>query len=67
MGLDNMIKFAEQVVMSLEETQTMGWGKELVNATVDFAVRLSELSLDLTEFCILNAIILTYPGVFQVI
>ncbi|XP_025101473.1 retinoic acid receptor RXR-alpha-B-like [Pomacea canaliculata] len=61
MGLDNMIKFAEQVVMSLEETQTMGWGKELVNATVDFAVRLSELSLDLTEFCILNAIILTYP------
>ncbi|KAL8625332.1 hypothetical protein ACOMHN_044475 [Nucella lapillus] len=61
MGMENMIKFAEQVVIPVDEVQTMGFGKELVNATIDFAQRLSDLNLDLTEFCILNAIVLTYP------
>nr|KAG5693572.1 hypothetical protein BaRGS_011697 [Batillaria attramentaria] len=61
MGLENMIRFADNIIISLEECQSMGWGKELVNATVDFASRLSEINLDLTEFCVLNAIVLTYP------
>ncbi|XP_076438530.1 retinoic acid receptor RXR-alpha-B-like [Babylonia areolata] len=61
MGLDNMIKFADQVVIPVDEVQTMGWGKELVSATLDLAHKLVELNLDLTEFCILNAIVLTYP------
>lgn len=64
MGLENTIKFAENVMMTPEEVHTLGWGKELVNATIDFAVRLSEVNLDLTEFCILNAIVLTYPGLY---
>ena len=62
MGMENVIKFADQVTIPVDEVQTMGWGKELVNATVDFANKLVELNLDLTEFCILNAIVLTYPG-----
>ena len=65
MGMDNMIKFADQINIPVDEVQTMGWGKELVNATVDFANKLVELNLDLTEFCILNAIVLTYPGKFS--
>ena len=65
MGMENMIRFADQITIPVEEVQTMGWGKELVNATVDFATKLVELNLDLTEFCILNAIVLTYPGRFH--
>ncbi|XP_070201916.1 retinoic acid receptor RXR-alpha-B-like isoform X3 [Littorina saxatilis] len=61
MGLENMIKFADQILIPVDEVQTMGWGKELVNATVEFANKLLELNVDLTEFCILNAIVLTYP------
>ncbi|XP_046327390.1 retinoic acid receptor RXR-alpha-B-like [Haliotis rufescens] len=61
MGLDNTIKFADGLLVPSEIAQTMGWGKELINATLEFAVRLKEVHLDHSEFCILNALVLTYP------
>ncbi|GFO29931.1 retinoic acid receptor rxr-alpha-a [Plakobranchus ocellatus] len=61
MGLENRIKFAEEITLPLDYCESMGWGKELVVGTIDFAQKLKEISLDLTEFCVLNAIVLMYP------
>lgn len=61
MDLDNKIKFCEDIVLPLEHCETMGWGRELVDGTIDFAQRLKDINLDLTEFCILNGIVLMYP------
>ncbi|XP_005100202.2 retinoic acid receptor RXR-alpha-B [Aplysia californica] len=61
MHLEGKIKFAEDTILPLDYCENMGWGKELVDGTIDFAQRLKEINLDLTEFCILNAIVLMYP------
>ncbi|KAK6174040.1 hypothetical protein SNE40_017387 [Patella caerulea] len=61
MNLGNCIKFAEGVVIPIDVAQGMGWGKELINATMEFTGRLQELKIDRTEFCIINAIVLTFP------
>ncbi|GFR87959.1 retinoic acid receptor RXR [Elysia marginata] len=61
MGLENRIKFAENMTLPLDYCESLGWGKELIVGTIDFAQRLKEISLDLTEFCVLNAIVLMYP------
>jgi hypothetical protein len=62
MDTTNCIKFAEGLVVPIELAQGVGWGKELINATTEFASRLKEIEIDLTEFCCVNAIVLTYPG-----
>ncbi|CAL1535243.1 unnamed protein product [Lymnaea stagnalis] len=61
MDLDDKIKFCEDIILPLEHCETMGWGRELVDGTIDFAQRLKDINLDLTEFCILNGIVLMYP------
>ncbi|ESO93837.1 hypothetical protein LOTGIDRAFT_104793 [Lottia gigantea] len=61
MNLDRCIKFAEGVVIPTDVAQGMGWGRELVNATIEFTSRLRELKIDRTEFAILNALVLTFP------
>lgn len=61
MHLENKIKFTEDVILASDYCESMGWGKELIDGTVDFAQKLKEINLDLTEFCILNAIVLMYP------
>ena len=61
MGLGNSIKFAEGIILSVDYCESMGWGKELISGTIDFAGRLNAVQLDLTEFCVLNAIVLLYP------
>lgn len=62
METGSCIKFAEGLKVPIELAQKMGWGKELVAATVEFSARLRELNIDKVEFCILNGIVLTYPG-----
>ncbi|XP_041373329.1 retinoic acid receptor RXR-alpha-B-like [Gigantopelta aegis] len=61
MGMDNTVKFCEGIVLSSDYIFSMGWGSELIGATIEFASRLAETHIDRTEFCILNAIVLTYP------
>ncbi|XP_061189347.1 retinoic acid receptor RXR-alpha-B-like [Saccostrea echinata] len=61
MDTGSCIKFAEGLKVPIELAQKMGWGKELVAATVEFSARLKELNIDKVEFCILNGIVLTYP------
>ena len=48
--------------MSSEESVKIGWGSDLVSATLDFVNRLKDVIIDRTEFCVINAIVLTYPG-----
>jgi len=52
--------------MSAAQCKRLGWGDELVNCTLDFITRLRGIEIDLTEFCILNAVVLTYPGEYVV-
>ena len=59
---EDKIKFAEGLVIPVSTAEKMGWGYELVHATADFTARLKELNMDHAEFCIMSAIILTYPG-----
>lgn len=58
---EDKIKFAEGIVVPVSMAEKMGWGFELVQSTVDFTARLKELNIDHAEFCIMSAIILTYP------
>ena len=62
MDCGGSVKFAEGLVLSSEDAIRIGWGIELINCTLDFVARLSDIQMDNTEFCILNAVILTYPG-----
>lgn len=61
MDFEDSLKFADNIVIERSVCETMGWGQELVNATLDFATRLRDLNLDRVEFSLMNAIILTYP------
>lgn len=61
MDTDNCIRFVEGLLVPVELAKGMGWGKDLVAATVEFSKRLKDLTIDNTEFCILNGIVLTYP------
>ncbi|XP_064595637.1 retinoic acid receptor RXR-alpha-B-like isoform X2 [Liolophura sinensis] len=60
-GLEGYIKFAEGLTVPIDYATSIGWGKELITATADFADRLRDIFMDETEFCTLNAIVLTYP------
>ncbi|KAK0069285.1 retinoic acid receptor RXR-alpha-B [Biomphalaria pfeifferi] len=61
MDFENKIKFCEDLILPMNYCESMGWGKELVDGTIEFAQRLKDINLDLTEFCILNGIVLMYP------
>ena len=56
------MKFAEGIVMTPEQSVNIGWGQELINSTLEFISRLTDVAIDRTEFCLLNAVVLTYPG-----
>ena len=62
--LEGAIKFAEGFIVPVDVATGMGWGKELVHATIEFSLKLKELHLDVIEFCIFNGIVLTYPGTY---
>lgn len=64
---EDKIKFAEGLVIPVSTAEKMGWGLELVQATADFTARLKELNMDHAEFCIMSAIILTYPDAIGIV
>lgn len=64
---EEKIKFAEGLVIPVGMAEKMGWGFELVQSTVDFTARLKELNIDHAEFCIMSAIVLTYPDAIGIV
>lgn len=48
-------------MLTISECKDLGWG-DLINATVEFCSTLQDLSLDVTEFCILNGLVVCFPG-----
>ncbi|XP_038047952.1 steroid hormone receptor ERR2-like [Patiria miniata] len=58
---NKILQFAEGVVLNEEETVKMGWDLELIKSTCTFAKRLSEMNVDYSDFCLLNALILSFP------
>ena len=59
---DGAVRFAQGLTMSKDSSANMGWGTDLLNCTVEFVSKLREIAMDHVEFCIINAIVLTYPG-----
>ena len=53
--------------MSPEQCVHVGWDAELVSCLLEFIERLRDIQIDIVEFCVLNAIVLAYPGLFYVI
>nr|UZQ18778.1 mollusc nuclear receptor [Doryteuthis pealeii] len=61
MSLENVINFAEGLLVPVNYATNIAWGNELINASLEFSLRLRSIQLDHSEFCILNALVLTYP------
>ena len=61
LGHEGMFKFAQDIVMSPERCLEIGWGQDLCEYTLEFIGRLRGFKIDVTEFCLLNAVVLTYP------
>ena len=56
------VRFATDLLMSPEQCVHIGWNAELVSSLLEFIERLRDIHIDVVEFCLLNAIVLTYPG-----
>ena len=56
------MRFAEGLLVSPESGTNMGWGSDLISCSIDFIDKLKEIAMDHMEFCILNGIVLTFPG-----
>jgi len=56
------IRFATDLLMSPEQCVHIGWDAELVSCLLEFIERLRGIDINVIEFCVLNAIVLTYPG-----
>ena len=57
------MKFAEGLELGPEHATSLGWGEDLINATLEFVQHMKEITLDNSEFSLLCAIVLTFPGV----
>ncbi|XP_011665772.2 retinoic acid receptor RXR-gamma [Strongylocentrotus purpuratus] len=55
-----MLQFTTKCMLTISECKDLGWG-DLINATVEFCSTLQDLSLDVTEFCILNGLVVCFP------
>jgi len=55
------LKFHADHVVNAKDCCQYGWDIELMESTLEFVSRLAQTHIDRTEFCILNAILLTYP------
>jgi len=62
MDCSGAIRFATDLLMSPEQCVHIGWDAELVSSLLEFIERLRDIHVDVIEFCFLNAIVLTYPG-----
>jgi len=54
-------KFAENLILRMEDATTLGWGLDLISCTMDFSRCLNDGGIDRTEFAILSAIVLSFP------
>ncbi|XP_041471048.1 retinoic acid receptor RXR-like [Lytechinus variegatus] len=55
-----MLQFTTKCKLTISECKEIGWG-DLTEATVEFCATLRDLSLDITEFCILNGLVVCFP------
>jgi len=56
------VRFCNSLVMSVSQCRNLGCGEDFVTCTLEFISRLRPVAIDNAEFCILCAIVLTYPG-----
>ncbi|XP_074652492.1 retinoic acid receptor RXR-alpha-B-like [Tubulanus polymorphus] len=55
------VRFSTNVILSPRDGVDVGWGKDLINATLEFVSRMKDVYMDTTEFNLLNVLVLTYP------
>ncbi|XP_077985399.1 retinoic acid receptor RXR-alpha-B-like [Glandiceps talaboti] len=58
---DNFVRFGMDVKLTTQQSIEIGWGSELIQSTLHYVNRIKEVNIDHSEFCFLNAIVLTYP------
>ena len=59
------IRFATDLLMSPEQCVYIGWNAELVSCLLELIEQLRDVHIDVIEFCLLNAIVLTFPGLYD--
>ena len=61
-SLQGLVTLTPRIQVSEEQAKSIGWGPELIGATLEIVQIMEELGIDETEFSALAAIVLTYPG-----
>jgi len=56
------LRFCNSLIMSASQCRNLGWGDHFVTCAFEFVSQLRTISVDNTEFCVLCAIVLTFPG-----
>lgn len=62
LGCFGKLRFRRSLVMDEDQHTRLGWSETLFRDMIEFVDHLRRLSIDLTEFAILNAVVLTYSG-----
>ena len=50
------------MVLTVEQTAGLGWNRDMITLWEQYVERLQEMKVDHVEFCLLNALVLFYPG-----
>jgi len=56
------VRFCNSLIMPASQCRNLAGGDDFVTCTLEFISRIRTVAIDNTEFCILCAVVLTYPG-----
>ena len=62
MGTPGRLKYTDVCVMTKDEVNSLGWSPDIYTKSMHIIDKFIRLNLNLTEFSILSAIVLLYPG-----
>ena len=60
-----LVILSNKIHVSEKHAESVGWGPELVSATLEIVQIMEELNIDETEFSALASIVLSYPGYYR--
>ena len=57
------LKISPEFILTLDESVAIGWNRQVCSSNLELVNRFRALDFDLTEFSILSAVVLLYPGI----
>ena len=63
MDTPGKLKFFPEFILTLDECVAIGWNRQVCSSNLELVDRFRALDFDLTEFSILSAVVLLYPGI----